>query len=222
MLRVLARVLRSPAGGWAWLRSAYLTVRYVDERTSFPAIRLRPGSRLKVQKAPDARLSISGRLVVESFLGQPLPAVLQLNPGSILEVNGTFTIGDDVRIKLEQGARAVFGGAEKENSAGITCRSIVLVRNDLRIGDDVMVSWNTFLTDTDAHAVGSAPSSLPTRIGDHVWIASGAQVLKGASIGDGCVVAAGAVVLGGDYPPRSLLAGVPARIARRGIAAWRR
>jgi acetyltransferase-like isoleucine patch superfamily enzyme len=43
----------------------------------------------------------------------------------------------------------------------------------------------------------------------------GAVVMNGATIGDGSLIAAGAVVLeGADIPPRSLVAGVPAKVIR--------
>lgn len=48
-------------------------------------------------------------------------------------------------------------------------------------------------------------------IEDDVWIGSGAVVTDGVRLGRGCVVAAGAVVTH-DVPPRSIVAGVPARV----------
>ena len=50
----------------------------------------------------------------------------------------------------------------------------------------------------------------PTRIGDRVFIGANAVINMGVSIGDEAVVAAGAVVTG-DVPPRTVVAGVPAR-----------
>ena len=58
------------------------------------------------------------------------------------------------------------------------------------------------------------PTSSPIDIGDDVWLGAGAIILKGVKLGDGCVVASGSVVTSGTYPPRSLLAGNPARIVR--------
>jgi carbonic anhydrase/acetyltransferase-like protein (isoleucine patch superfamily) len=43
----------------------------------------------------------------------------------------------------------------------------------------------------------------------------GAIVMNGATIGDGSLIAAGAVVVEGTHiPPRSLVAGVPAKVIR--------
>ena len=53
-------------------------------------------------------------------------------------------------------------------------------------------------------------------IGNHVWIGSGAKILKGVTIGNGSIVAAGAVVVQ-DVPENCLAAGVPARIVKEGV-----
>ncbi|MEN9826764.1 MAG: hypothetical protein RI953_2509 [Pseudomonadota bacterium] len=55
----------------------------------------------------------------------------------------------------------------------------------------------------------------PVLIGDDVWLGANCTILKGARVGDGCIVASGSVVTGGEYPPRSIIAGNPARVIRR-------
>jgi L-malate glycosyltransferase len=54
------------------------------------------------------------------------------------------------------------------------------------------------------------------RIGDSVFIATGAKVLGDITIGEGSVIGANAVVIR-DVPPRSIAVGVPARISRENI-----
>ena len=50
---------------------------------------------------------------------------------------------------------------------------------------------------------------------DGVLVGMGSTVLNGVRIGAGSLVAAGAVVLeGSEVPPRSLVAGVPAKVRR--------
>jgi acetyltransferase-like isoleucine patch superfamily enzyme len=53
----------------------------------------------------------------------------------------------------------------------------------------------------------------PVRVGSNVFIGANAILLPGAEIGDDCVIGAGAVVTG-RIPPRSVAAGVPARVIR--------
>lgn len=51
----------------------------------------------------------------------------------------------------------------------------------------------------------------PVRIGDRVFIGANAVVNMGVTIGDEAVVGAGAVVTG-DVAPRTIVAGVPAKV----------
>ncbi len=53
----------------------------------------------------------------------------------------------------------------------------------------------------------------PVMIKKNAWIAIGAIVLPGVTIGDGSIVAAGAVVTK-DVPPHCMVGGVPARIIK--------
>ena len=53
------------------------------------------------------------------------------------------------------------------------------------------------------------------RVDDDVLVGMGSIVMNGAHIGSGSIVAAGAVVTQGkQFPPRSVIAGVPAKVVR--------
>ena len=53
------------------------------------------------------------------------------------------------------------------------------------------------------------------RIDDDVLVGMGAVVMNGAHIGSGSIIAAGAVVTQGKtFPPRSVIAGIPAKVVR--------
>ena len=74
--------------------------------------------------------------------------------------------------------------------------------------------------DTDYHSVevdrrapGAKPGVGPISIGRNVWIAGGATVLKGVTIGEDSVVGFGAVVAS-DIPAGTVVAGNPARVVR--------
>ena len=85
------------------------------------------------------------------------------------------------------------------------------------IEDDVMIGPNVHLISAghplDPATRRSQITTAPIRIGRGVWIAAGAMVLQGVTVGEDAVVAAGAVVTK-DVPPRTLVAGVPAQVIR--------
>ena len=88
---------------------------------------------------------------------------------------------------------------------------------EVRIGKRVRFGHHISLLTLEQEIRGSRPGGPPVAasisIGDGVWIGSRVTVLGGSRIGPGSVVAAGAVV-GGDMPPNTLIAGVPAKAIR--------
>src|SRR3954453_6306228 len=136
-----------------------------------------------------------GRLALR---GLTAPVELGALPG------GRLTIGD--RVFVNQGASLV-------------------AHLSITIGDDVRVGDPVATYDTAHPPVGQARDArrAPVTIGRNVWLARGALVLPGVTIGDHAVVAAGAVVTE-HVPPRTLVAGNPAKVVRelRADDGWRR
>ena len=85
------------------------------------------------------------------------------------------------------------------------------------IGDDVLIGSQVVLA-TINHGLeperrrDNLPASI--HIGNNVWIGAHATILPGVTIGDHAVVAAGAVVTR-DVAPKTVVAGVPARVVKR-------
>jgi acetyltransferase-like isoleucine patch superfamily enzyme len=87
----------------------------------------------------------------------------------------------------------------------------------LDIGDDVMIAPNVSII-TTGHPLEPSRrrayiETKPIVIERNVWIATGATIIGGVTVGENSVVAAGAVVTK-DVPPNSLVAGVPAKVIR--------
>jgi acetyltransferase-like isoleucine patch superfamily enzyme len=103
--------------------------------------------------------------------------------------------------------------------------SSVVASLSITLGEHVRVGDYAAVYDSDQHPVeqGTPVRRAPVSIGRNVWLARGAVVLPGSTIGDHAVVAAGAIV-SGEVPARTLVAGSPARVVRA-LAAddeWRR
>jgi len=87
----------------------------------------------------------------------------------------------------------------------------------LDIADDVMIGPNVSLI-TSGHPLEPSQRrafvvAKPIVVERNVWIATGATIIGGVTIGENSVVAAGSVVTR-DVPPNTLVAGNPARIIR--------
>lgn len=72
----------------------------------------------------------------------------------------------------------------------------------------------TYVTEDQFKNLRLVDGKYPIIIGNDVWIATGAILLGGITIGDGAIIAAGAVVTK-NVEPYSIVGGVPARTIRR-------
>lgn len=88
----------------------------------------------------------------------------------------------------------------------------IRIGNQCCIGDDVRII-------TGSHDVRSKTFRLevkPIEIGDKVWLATGAIILPGVSIGEGAVIAAGAVVTK-NVEPWTIVGGNPAKAIKQRV-----
>lgn len=85
-------------------------------------------------------------------------------------------------------------------------------RGSISIGAKTLIAFKTLIYTRD-HVTGE---DRPVRIGARCFIGGGSMILPGVTIGDECIIGGGAVVFE-DVPARSIVAGNPARVIRRGI-----
>jgi acetyltransferase-like isoleucine patch superfamily enzyme len=121
----------------------------------------------------------------------------------LLSWGGYIKIGDDCSVHpycVIYGQ----GGTEIGNGVRIAAH-VVIIPSNHKFNDR-----NTFI-----YQQGEA--SLGIRIGDDVWIGTGARILDGVTINRGAVIGAGAVVTK-DVPEYAVVAGVPAKVIKyRGV-----
>ena len=156
-------------------------------------------------------------------------------------VGENFQMGNSLFV-LNEGRIQIGNSVAFFGSSDIQFSNIVSRQPELRIGDHTNIGHgcafdiadsvtvgaycnlaaNVRVRDFDGHPMDAMarrtkptpPEGIgPIRIGNDVWIGTGAMILKGVTIGDRAVVAAMSVVAS-DVPPDTLVAGNPARAIR--------
>ena len=100
------------------------------------------------------------------------------------------------------------------------------------IGDNVLISHNCYITDTDGHSLDKIKrrDDIPNRwknfkdwsvvcaeevvIHSDVWIGPNSIILKGVTIGEGTIISAGSVVTK-SFPRNVVVAGVPGKVIKK-------
>lgn len=114
-------------------------------------------------------------------------------------------------VELAAGASAFYGVSVRGDSAPIR------VGEGTNLQDNVVLHADAGYPCTVGAGVSVGHSAVVhgCTVGDNCLIGMSATIMNGAVVGEGSLIAAGAVVLEGtQIPPRSLVAGVPAKVRR--------
>ena len=153
------------------------------------------------------------------FLGRGVR--LECRPGlARMEIGRFVHIGENTRIRCHEGSlrigeKSVLGG---ENT--INCYL------DVELGASTLLADWIYICDFD-HRYADIHLPIkdqgivktPVRIGPETWIGTKVTVLRGATVGRGCVLGAHAVVRG-DVPDYAVAVGAPARVVRDRVADY--
>lgn len=139
---------------------------------------------------------------------------------AVITNEGRITLGDRVRLVSTVATLELStlpgGHLEIGDNVFINYGCSLASSNHVKIGNNCLIGSHVTIMDTDFHRVEDKTwdtSGEPIIIEDSVWIGNRAIVLKGIRIGHDAVVAAGSVVTR-DVPPRTVVAGVPAKVVR--------
>lgn len=158
---------------------------------------------------------INGELAFKRFRSSEMPALV---------------LGRDCTMDGVQFAIGEHGVVEIGDACYFT-NVVLLCELRLRIGNHVVIGWNTTLADTDFHplapalriadAIACSPAGegrprppIAARtivIEDDVWVGPNATILKGVTIGAGSFIEPGSLITR-DVPPRSRVLGNPATV----------
>jgi len=146
-----------------------------------------------------------------------LETALCMDEKSLLILTGggkNMLIGYGSYIQIGKNAELTIGNSFINREVKIICNKKITIGNDCIIAMGVIIRDN----DGGSHKILSPEyqNCKPITIGNHVWIGENVIILKGVTIGEGCVIAAGSLVTK-DIPPYSLVMGSPAKVVRTNI-----
>ncbi|MGO1792736.1 MAG: acyltransferase [Oceanisphaera sp.] len=141
--------------------------------------------------------------------------------------------GSNNIIKIESGANISFSSLEivgnnclihigKDTDIGGAYLSAKGESTKLAIGENCMLSRDINIMTYDGHPIYDAISGeilnhpKDIKIGNKVWIAANASILKGVNVADGSIIAFGSIVTK-DIEGESIAAGSPAKVIKRKI-----
>ena len=143
-----------------------------------------------------------------------------------------ISIGDDCLINGRLVTETSNSKINISNNVFIGGNTILDCLNEIKIYENVLISYECILTDHDSHSTISEERKIdlerfqsnlmkwnevknkPIIIKKNAWIGMRSIILKGVSIGEGSIVAAGSVVTK-DVPDYTLVAGNPAVIKKK-------
>lgn len=142
---------------------------------------------------------------------------------SILQISGELVFkgsagfGQGAKISVAKNAKVIFG-----NKFTITAESSIVCSKGIEFGTNCLLSWDILIMDSDHHTIWDEKGNVVNHpeeifIEDNVWVGCRALILKGSRIPSNSVIAANTVVNKNLEDPKSLYAGIPARIIKKNI-----
>jgi acetyltransferase-like isoleucine patch superfamily enzyme len=156
--------------------------------------------------------------------------------GRRMILDGMLFLGGGVQIEIGKTARVRFGrwvwighGTKircHEGEVRIGDKTVlgqectISAYQQVSIGEQCIIADRVMMIDFD-HNVAEVERAIrrqgiykrDVHVGNNVWIGYGAQILRGATVGDNAIIGASAVVTK-DVPANAVVAGAPARVIR--------
>lgn len=174
-------------------------------------------SKRKIKMYKYSNIRNKGKIIIKDqlILGKTWNEIDYGFTSLIVRKNASFTTNS---FRIVSGARIIINDNANLiiKSGFMNFNSTIICEQRIEIGDDVAIGPGVVIRDGDAHTINGQINKKNIVIGNHVWIGTNAQILKGVHIGDNSIIAAGSIVTK-DVEANTLVAGVPAKVIKKNI-----
>jgi acetyltransferase-like isoleucine patch superfamily enzyme len=132
---------------------------------------------------------------------------------------GSVVFGDNVALwgrvnawTYAPGARIVIADNVMMSGTRFACAREIRVGRNSIVADAGIRDTDMHSTRADRRSEGAPVRVAPVEIGENVWVAAGALIMPGVSIGENSVIGAAAVCMR-SFPPNKVIFGNPAKVA---------
>lgn len=124
-------------------------------------------------------------------------------------------IGQGAIIRVNDSGKITFG-----DNFAISGTTSIIASKSISFGDEVQLSWNSLIMDSDAHRIFDSSGnwinqSKEINIGNKVWIAANTTIMKGVAIADNVIIAANSMVNKSFTENNVIIGGQPAKILKK-------
>ncbi|HTW42064.1 MAG TPA: acyltransferase [Solirubrobacteraceae bacterium] len=160
------------------------------------------------------KLRFRGRLRTEGLCFLCPGVTLEIGRHARLHIGRWAWVGHASKIRVHEGEVSIGAKTVIGQECTISAYQHVSIGRECIIADRVMlIDFDHGVTEVERPIRQQGIYKRDVRVGHNVWMGYGACVLRGVSIGENSIVGTSAVVTK-DFPPNSVIAGVPARVIR--------
>ena len=140
---------------------------------------------------------------------------ISIGKDASITFEGKAFFGEGCSLRCDEGILKIGNNFSANKNCIFSCNYKMI------ISDDVLVGYNVFFRDSDGHKVfvdgKQSVSKKEIFIGNHCWICSFSDILKGVKISDGCIIAWKSCVLKSIEKENCLVGGHPAKIIKENV-----
>ena len=149
--------------------------------------------------------------------GYNLTGYVNLEKGARLVVKGKAFFGSGMVLNVSKGAYVELGN---DFSANYSC--MLSIAKGFRCGENLRLGWDVNILDSDGHSVVDLNNIRQNEnkeiiIGNNVWIAAKATIMKGIQLADNNIVPYGSVILKSNQKMKCLWGGNPNRVLKENV-----